>query len=52
MRTFAGRRRRHDRLLGKKPPAATRGENTKQEAEYNRYTLLEEKSPSTEIRHP
>ena len=33
---------------GKSHQPQPRGENT----EYNRYRLLEEKSPSTEIRHP
>jgi hypothetical protein len=36
---------------GKSHQPQPRGENTEQEAEYNRYRLLEEKSPSTEIRH-
>jgi hypothetical protein len=36
----------------KKPPAEPRLENTRQETEYNRYKLVEQKSPAKEKEQP
>jgi len=46
------RPRTHKRLPGKKRLAELRMENTKQEAEHNRYKLVEEKSPAMEKEQP